>query len=414
MPGVTGSLRKEEYYPCFYTLLLGPSGSGKGCINILLKLVDYWHRYVYDNSRCCVEEYKKQQEAADLYKAQQRNGRATKQVGPPPEDPVPVRQKQLRISGYTTTARMIEQLDVNSPYASLLYESELESVSNTWAQDFGGYGYLLRQSYHHERISCSSKTNGTFFVEHPQISFLAAGTPGMLPQIVSSTEDGLYSRFLIYRITGPSPYLPLDSCDNSKSSVRYYENLGMRVLDMAIHLDGSPTFVSFSDKQRKRLDRYFEREYYNANVFGNEDVSSVVLRHRLAIFRIAMTLTGIRKGEKRSTETELEIADDDFDTAFEIGKVCLRHSMLVSTSLKHGNNNAHYKMPDAQLSLFAAMSDEFKTSAILEEASVRKISRASVFRMLKKAQAYSLVSSLGGGYYRKTDAGKKIVGDEKG
>lgn len=408
MPGVSGMLKKQLYKPPFYTLIIGPSGSGKGCINVVRKLADPWQDYIFDISKAKVKEYEEQKELSDNYKAQVRAGKGKKPAGPPPEEPVPVCQKRLHMSGYTTTARMIEQLDVNSPYASFLYETELESVNNTIMQDFGGYSYVLNQAFQHERIGCSSKTNGTSFIEFPELGFLATGTPGMLLKLIPSTESGLYSRLLIYRITGRAEYQPLTSVDDTMCSVRYFERLGQRVLDMAVHLESSPSFVVFSDKQRKRLDRYFEREYNNVRVFGNDDVASVVLRHRLIIFRIAMTLTGIRKGEKKSMAEEVEILDDDFDIAFHIGTRCLSHSLLVSTSLKHSDTDQRYKLPDAQVDLFDVMPAEFKTSDIIEEAGVRGISRSSVFRMLKKAQEYSLVVLISTGYYRKTEKGKNV------
>lgn len=408
MPGVSGMLKKQLYKPPFYTLIIGPSGSGKGCINVVRKLADPWQDYIFDISKAMVKEYEEQKELSDNYKAQVRAAKGKKPVGLPPEEPVPVCQKRLHMSGYTTTARMIEQLDVNSPYASFLYETELESVNNTIMQDFGGYSYVLNQAFQHERIGCSSKTNGTSFIEFPELGFLATGTPGMLLKLIPSTESGLYSRLLIYRITGRADYQPLTSVDDTMCSVRYFERLGQRVLDMAVHLEKSPTFVVFSDKQRKRLDRYFEREYNNVRVFGNDDVASVVLRHRLIIFRIAMTLTGIRKGETKSTAEEIEILDDDFDIAFHIGTRCLSHSLLVSTSLKHSDTDQRHKLPDAQVDLFDVMPDEFKTSDIIDEAGVRGISRSSVFRMLKKAQEYSLVVLVSTGYYRKTEKGKNV------
>ena len=408
MSGVSGMLKKQLYKPPFYTLIIGPSGSGKGCINVVRKLADPWQDYIFDISKAKVKEYEEQKELSDNYKAQVRAAKGKKPVGLPPEEPVPVCQKRLHMSGYTTTARMIEQLDVNSPYASFLYETELESVNNTIMQDFGGYSYVLNQAFQHERIGCSSKTNGTSFIEFPELGFLATGTPGMLLKLIPSTESGLYSRLLIYRITGRADYQPLTSVDDTMCSVRYFERLGQRVLDMAVHLEKSPTFVVFSDKQRKRLDRYFEREYNNVRVFGNDDVASVVLRHRLIIFRIAMTLTGIRKGETKSTAEEIEILDDDFDIAFHIGTRCLSHSLLVSTSLKHSDTNQRHKLPDAQVDLFDVMPDEFKTSDIIDEAGVRGISRSSVFRMLKKAQEYSLVVLVSPGYYRKTEKGKNV------
>ena len=408
MPGVSGMLKKQLYKPPFYTLIIGPSGSGKGCINVVRKLADPWQDYIFDISKAKVKEYEEQKELSDNYKAQVRAAKGKKPVGLPPEEPVPVCQKRLHMSGYTTTARMIEQLDVNSPYASFLYETELESVNNTIMQDFGGYSYVLNQAFQHERIGCSSKTNGTSFIEFPELGFLATGTPGMLLKLIPSTESGLYSRLLIYRITGRADYQPLTSVDDTMCSVRYFERLGQRVLDMAVHLEKSPTFVVFSDKQRKRLDRYFEREYNNVRVFGNDDVASVVLRHRLIIFRIAMTLTGIRKGETKSTAEEIEILDDDFDIAFHIGTRCLSHSLLVSTSLKHSDTNQRHKLPDAQVDLFDVMPDEFKTSHIIDEAGVRGISRSSVLRMLKKAQEYSLVVLVSTVYYRKTEKGKNV------
>lgn len=408
MPGVSGMLKKQLYKPPFYTLIIGPSGSGKGCINVVRKLADPWQDYIFDISKAKVKEYEEQKELSDNYKAQVRAAKGKKPAGPPPEEPVPVCQKRLHMSGYTTTARMIEQLDVNSPYASFLYETELESVNNTIMQDFGGYSYVLNQAFQHERIGCSSKTNGTSFIEFPELGFLATGTPGMLLKLIPSTESGLYSRLLIYRITGRADYQPLTSVDDTMCSVRYFERLGQRVLDMAVHLEKSPTFVVFSDKQRKRLDRYFEREYNNVRVFGNDDVASVVLRHRLIIFRIAMTLTGIRKGETKGTAEEIEILDDDFDIAFHIGTRCLSHSLLVSTSLKHSDTDQRHKLPDAQVDLFDVMPDEFKTSDIIDEAGVRGISRSSVFRMLKKAQEYSLVVLVSTGYYRKTEKGKNV------
>ena len=408
MPGVSGMLKKQLYKPPFYTLIIGPSGSGKGCINVVRKLADPWQDYIFDISKAKVKEYEEQKELSDNYKAQVRAAKGKKPVGLPPEEPVPVCQKRLHMSGYTTTARMIEQLDVNSPYASFLYETELESVNNTIMQDFGGYSYVLNQAFQHERIGCSSKTNGTSFIEFPELGFLATGTPGMLLKLIPSTESGLYSRLLIYRITGRADYQPLTSVDDTMCSVRYFERLGQRVLDMAVHLEKSPTFVVFSDKQRKRLDRYFEREYNNVRVFGNDDVASVVLRHRLIIFRIAMTLTGIRKGETKGTAEEIEILDDDFDIAFHIGTRCLSHSLLVSTSLKYSDTNQRHKLPDAQVDLFDVMPDEFKTSDIIDEAGVRGISRSSVFRMLKKAQEYSLVVLVSTGYYRKTEKGKNV------
>ncbi|KKB55258.1 DUF3987 domain-containing protein [Parabacteroides gordonii] len=414
LPGVRGMNADDICYPPFYTLVIGPSGSGKGCISRAHKLVVPWQRAVYDNSFRKVAEYKKEKEAYELDKMKQRQGKSKPAPGTPLEEPQPVIQQQLHISGYTSTARMNEQLEANDPYASLLFENELESINNTLAQDFGGYGSVLNEAFHHEIVANSSKHNGSSFILHPKLGVLASGTPGMLLQLIPSTEKGLYSRFLIYRITGMSSYHPLTSSDDKLENAFYFDELGTRVLKIAQFLEKSSTFISFTDRQRKKLDRYFEREYYNVRVFGNEDIASVVLRHRMIIFRICMVLTALRKGEAELDVPKMKVGDDDFEMAFHIGTCCLRHSQLVSTTMKHSNSELHFKMPTAQLDLFAAMPDKFSTAEILEESVVRGISRASVFRMLKNAKNHKLLISYASGYYQKTDLGKSIAISDMG
>ena len=414
LPKVRGMMQGEMYYAPFYTVVTGPSGSGKGCVSRVFKMIEPWQRSIYDNSARKVEEYNKEKEAYELDKLKQRQSKAKKPAGTPLECPRLVQQRQLHMAGYTTTARMIAQLEINDPYSSLLFETELESLNNTMAQDFGGYGYVLNQAFHGERVSCASKTNGTFIVEHPKLGMFVTGTPSMFAKFVPSTENGLYSRLLIYHIVGGGVYRSLTSADNDPKNASYFTELGGRLQDMAVFLEKTDTFVSFTDRQRKKLDRYFSREYYNVRVFGNEDVTSVVLRHRLIIFRIAMVLTALRKAEEEVETVHRIITDADFEVAFHIGTVCLRHSMLVSTTLKHSDTEQHFKMHTAQRDLFAAMPDKFKTATLVEEAVVRGISRSSAFRMLKKAQMYDLLISLGAGYYYKTDSGKNVTISKKG
>ncbi len=143
-------------------------------------------------------------------------------------------------------------------------------------------------------------------------------------------------------------------------------------------------------------------------MFGHEDVASAVLRYRLAIFRIGMVLTAIRKGESKSEEKDWVISDDDFNAAFHIGTVCLQHTYLVSTSLKKSKKNLHYKMPFTLQKLFAEMPERFKRAEIREEGTVREISKSSVDRLLLATEKNKLIVSLGAGYFQKTTAGKAV------
>ena len=86
-------------------------------------------------------------------------------------------------------------------------------------------------------------------VKRPNLALLLSGTPAMLPRLIPSTENGLFSRILMYRIPGSGTYRPLTSADDSPAASEYFESWGQRVLDIGVFLDNSPTWVKFSDAQ---------------------------------------------------------------------------------------------------------------------------------------------------------------------
>lgn len=409
-PGVKGSLGEHDYTPAFYSIITGGSGSGKGRIAALQRMLEPWQQYIYDNSRHQVEEYEELQEAYDNYKMHKRQKQTSKQpLGPAPSKPKVVKQRNLALTGNVTQARLVELLEANYPYTSCMVDTEMETVLSMFSQDFGKYNDVLNKSYHHEPVGSSTKSSGSFMVKRPNLALLLSGTPAMLPRLIPSTENGLFSRILMYRILGSGTYRPLTSADDSPAASEYFESWGQRVLDIGVFLDNSPTWVKFSDAQRKRLDRFFEREYYNVRSFGNEDMESTVLRYRLAIFRIGMQLTALRKGESGCSERVWTISDDDFATAFHLGKVCLQHAYVVATSLQSASSEVHFRFPHHLRNLFVSLLDSFKRIDVVKEANVREISESTVDKFLRKLQKNDLIISEGNGYYRKTERGKQVV-----
>lgn len=409
-PGVKGSLGEHDYTPAFYSTITGGSGSGKGRIAALQRMLEPWQQYIYDNSRHQVEEYEELQEAYDNYKMHKRQKQTSKQpLGPAPSKPKVVKQRNLALTGNVTQARLVELLEANYPYTSCMVDTEMETVLSMFSQDFGKYNDVLNKSYHHEPVGSSTKSSGSFMVKRPNLALLLSGTPAMLPRLIPSTENGLFSRILMYRIPGSGTYRPLTSADDSPAASEYFESWGQRVLDIGVFLDNSPTWVKFSDAQRKRLDRFFEREYYNVRSFGNEDMESTVLRYRLAIFRIGMQLTALRKGESGCSERVWTISDDDFATAFHLGKVCLQHAYVVATSLQSASSEVHFRFPHHLRNLFVSLLDSFKRIDVVKEANVREISESTVDKFLRKLQKNDLIISEGNGYYRKTERGKQVV-----
>ena len=126
-PGVKGSLGEHDYTPAFYSIITGGSGSGKGRIAALQRMLEPWQQYIYDNSRHQVEEYEELQEAYDNYKMHKRQKQTSKQpLGPAPSKPKVVKQRNLALTGIVTQARLVELLEANYPYTSCMVDTEME------------------------------------------------------------------------------------------------------------------------------------------------------------------------------------------------------------------------------------------------------------------------------------------------
>ena len=171
-------------------------------------MLEPWQQYIYDNSRHQVEEYEELQEAYDNYKMHKRQKQTSKQpLGPAPSKPKVVKQRNLALTGNVTQARLV-----------------METVLSMFSQDFGKYNDVLNKSYHHEPVGSSTKSSGSFMVKRPNLALLLSGTPAMLPRLIPSTENGLFSRILMYRIPGSGTYRPLTSADDSPAASEYFVN----------------------------------------------------------------------------------------------------------------------------------------------------------------------------------------------
>lgn len=404
LPNVSGRFAGVDYHPCLYGVLIGESASGKGRIARLHRAIEPWQESVYAASEARVNEYEQLQRDYDDYFKQPKKNRE----GTPPVKPKVVKQMDLHIPGYTSVAKMTEQLASNGNYASCMYETEMEGMINVVDQDFGRYADVLNRVYHHETLSSNTVSRGRVIKYDPQMSMFLSGTPGMFKRLIPTTENGTFSRLLIYKLVNEGEYIPLEADDRSPSDDPLHQ-LGQEIIGIATLLDNSPTKVRITDAQRVQLNRFFESEFKNNWVFGNADRNSVVVRYRVTLFRIAMILTALRKAEDRRTDQVLYVSDDDYATAFGIIRVILKHAYVVATSLNHGKSEVKHLFPYMQLKFFTELPQKFKRSEIINQESVCKLSVVTIDRMLRNALSKKLIVSEGGGYYGKTSEGMSLV-----
>ena len=290
MPSVQGRFAHAVQHTNLFFALIGEPASGKGRINRLHSVLRKYHEHVYDESRKEVEEYRRQLEEYEEAKAARRTRRARSAGQAKLMKPKEVKQRDLDICGNISKARLIQQLQANSGFCTCLFDTEIENVNTANGSDFGAYMSILNQAFHGEPIQNNTLARGAEKVKDALLSVVMSGTPSMFCRLVPSTENGSFSRFMVYRLSNEIPYIPADAEGGRWEEEAFYDEMADRVLRVARFLEQYPTRVSMTNTQLQRLNRHFSKEHV-AHIIDNEaELNSCSNRMRVIIYRLCMIL----------------------------------------------------------------------------------------------------------------------------
>lgn len=362
MPCVRGSYQDATYEPPLYCCVVGAASSGKGVLNRIHPVFHKYAEKVRKDSERAVRGYKNEMKrySMEMVKQAKTNGKL-------PEEPERVEQKELELAGNISRPRLVELLSFNGYYTALMLETEIDVLNNSMEQEHGQFHDLANQIFQHEQISKDTKQDKRFTHLFPRMSMVLSGTVRQMTRFIYSAEDGLFSRFLSFYISGQSEWKPLTDRDNTPKHGNYYASLGNVLLETALHLEQYPTWVSYEDHQRDWMNEVFPRELERLRNFGEDERSSLLFRLGLIHFRICMILTGLRKGEKRLIDPEMKIRDDDFHTADLIVFHCLKHALVLSTLLKKDPVLEPIADPMSSEQLFNELGENFTTKEALKK-----------------------------------------------
>ena len=210
-PAVGGTYNTRRHWLNLFVFIIAPAASGKGTLGWARKLAHPWHKRLTDASKAARAEY-------DAELAVYKNaGKAKASLTPPPD--APPAYKLLYLPGNTTAAALATALAENDG-RGIMCETETDTLSGALGADFGNFSDVLRKAFHHEPVSLLRKTDRQHLdLERPALSIALTGTPGQLPRLMPTAEDGLVSRFLFYTFeqtavwqdVGPSAGPALDS-----------------------------------------------------------------------------------------------------------------------------------------------------------------------------------------------------------
>lgn len=298
-PNVYGLYDRREVYPNLYTYVSAPAASGKGTLAFSKYLGMKYHEQI---------------------KATHIEGQA---------------QPVLFIPGNTSAAAFMGHLQSNKN--GIFFETEADTIGNTFKQDWGGFSDLLRKGYHHETFSSSRKMDNEFIdIESPKLSLVLSGTPEQIYGLIHSAEDGLFSRITFYTYDGGgSAWKDVSPYANGVNYKEYFKGLGDELFVTISALLKYPKIEFQWSKDHWDFFKDTQEEFQLEAIDRLGDgVVSVVRRSGLMWFRIAMIFSALRQYDAISdTNNILTCNDTDFLNAYELMNTYKEHNLFMYSSL---------------------------------------------------------------------------------
>jgi hypothetical protein len=393
LPNVSGVYSGSVVYPSLFSFILAPAASGKGALKFAKALADKYHSKVLAIS---LEDKKRYDENLAAFKMLKAKGK----LDPAQEMPQAPKFKVVYIPANTSNAKVIQHLDCNEG-KGIICETEADTLGQTFKNEWGTYSDMLRKSFHHEKISVSRKTDGEFIeVEEPQLAVALSGTPKQVFNIISSAEDGLFSRFIFYVFKTDAVWLDPSPKGNPVNLTVYFSKQSQQVLKMVEYFETDEMILQLTDEQWDKFNPVFSSFLHQISTFVSDDALSVVKRLGLILYRFCMIFTAIRKFTDKVYHKEVYCLDIDFETALTLTKVYLQHSIIMFNNLPKQGEQGPFKSGQNKKQFLETLPEHFQRKEAIELAKRFNIGERSVDTFLKACLGTYLTQPKTG-YYEK-------------
>ncbi len=356
LPNVYGIYAQKKVGANLYLFVSAQASAGKGRLPFCRKLVEPIHKSLRENST----------KERDRYEAELAEYAISKRDNPSMEKPKEPPFRMLIIPANNSSTGVFQILNDNNG-VGLMFETEGDTLSQTFKSDYGNYSDGFRQAFHHETISYNRRQNREYVeIERPQLSAVLSGTPGQIATLIPSAENGLFSRFIFYYMNIRPVWINVFSGSNEQPLDDYFEHLGQKFFEFYKLLEAQPEPIRFSltSSQQDDFNKSFDQTQTKAICIQGVDYVASIRRLGLITFRIAMILTTIRLMDSSDFRTPLICSDEDYRTAMEIAKVLNVHASTVYDQLP--TNKTTVKLPNLKQQFYDNLPDEFNRQTYLE------------------------------------------------
>ena len=397
LPNVSGEYARETVYPNLFAFVIAPAASGKGALKFAKNLGDKYQDHLLECHKTAKEQY--EVEMAE-FKAVQRDRKKGEPVNT--EEPEKPPFKVAFIPANSSYAKILQHIQQNEG-TGIICETEADSMGNVMKQEWGGYSDMLRKSFHHETISLSRKTNDEYIsIKEPKISIALSGTPGQVSNLISSAEDGLFSRFIFYTFKVEEQlWRDVSPFGNPINLNDHFADLASQVFAMVQFFEQSNTLIKLTREQWQTINDVGQKWLTEITIFTSEEAGSVAKRLGVILYRLAMIFTALRKFENAEVTQEVLCTDEDFEIALSIANTFIEHSIIMFNNLPQQEKTMPFKGSNKQ-AYFTALPPRFKREEAVLLGAKFKIKERTVGSLLKKLLEQGILSQPEYGYYQKT------------
>lgn len=316
-------------FPNMFLFVPGPAGSGKGRLDFCYRLVRPIHQDKRDLWLLAQEEYKQE---LDRYRAlsKKEKANATSPVKPP--------ITLLRVPANCSATSFAEAMADNGNM--LMFETEGDTVVNTFKSDYGNYSDNFRKAFAHEEFGYLRRGNDSEEkeVQNPRLSVVLSGTPEQVKSLIPNAENGLLSRFIFYCMSATDEWLDgFSGYDTDNPLEKVFDDLGAKIENFYQHLTQiSEVWFTLSIVQQQRFNDYFAGEKQRMKELNGDLYNASTHRLSWACLRIAMVLTALRCMDRGSVPEKIECSDADFNIALSIIRTVSEHNDYIFNVLNEG------------------------------------------------------------------------------
>jgi hypothetical protein len=309
-----------------------------------------------------IELYKADREAYELNMEHYNNLERREKLEE--EKPMEPLRKMFFIPANSSSSAFIQALADND-FTGVIFETEADTLANTFKQEWGNFSDVLRKSFHHESTSLFRRKDNEFIeIENPHVAIALSGTPRQVQNMMPDVENGLFSRFLYYAFEDNSDFKNPFISHRQVDYIEYFKLQGQRIFKLykSLCLLKHPISFSLTPDQGKLFTGQFDMMLKRSKLLLGNDFEVNVKRLGLITFRIAMVLSALRLLEMAKLPQEMVCSDTDFSTALTIATTLEKHAIAVYQNLP---NN---ELKGERLKFYEALPDKFNRQTYLKTA----------------------------------------------